>query len=643
MSSFSIPRRPKPHTAALTLTLLLALAALFTSLIPAVHADPNPKPNYKEEYEQAEPLIHFIEQAEFANTVKDPTNGAGTWFVFFGAYWCPHCQRLTPKWLKLQKAAETDPELKGLLHVKKVECTRNEDLCEGDEVIEGYPTLKLYQNGKFVEEFPQQLSLTAETLIDYAKSKVLALSNATTARDGNQPAKSSGASSSTDLDNAMKDLRALVSKYSKPGPRVNPEGKVVHLTDKTFPVLTNNSAWFVMFHAPWCGHCQHLAPTWEALAGVMKGKLNIGKVDCTVESVTTQKFGIRGFPTLKFIDGDMISEFRGPRTLEALQEFAESFMKVPFEAVTASEIAKLQKSKEVAFFYLYDAKTRYMDALELFMDVSKSLRSSASFYISPDPAAFSLLKATPSKSPALVCVKDFGRDTYVYDGSLVSMGESTKQQISDWVIRNKHPLLPQLDSHNSEEILGSDKVVALAIVDAKLQMQTDGIKEAMRMAARKWSNGLGGNAGKKFAKGAADDVIFAWLDGVKWAQYVGRVYGLQGKDLPALIVANPKDDEFYDVDSEGRALRLEADAVVATVEDVLAGKLKPKYTSGWFIATMKWIFKPLAPIGTFISQHPIVSMIIMVVGLFALVWWLTQDSPGGAGYGPVPKRDPKAE
>lgn len=63
-----------------------------------------------------------------------------------------------------------------------------------------------------------------------------------------------------------------------------------------------------------CGHCKKLAPTYEEVATTLKGKINVGKVDCTVEKgtqlafilfsftiplETASRFGIRGYPTLK--------------------------------------------------------------------------------------------------------------------------------------------------------------------------------------------------------------------------------------------------------------------------------------------------------------------------------------------------------
>ena len=40
--------------------------------------------------------------------------------------------------------------------------------------------------------------------------------------------------------------------------------------------------WFIKFYAPWCGHCQAMAPAWDQMYEAYNPKdLNIAKVDCT--------------------------------------------------------------------------------------------------------------------------------------------------------------------------------------------------------------------------------------------------------------------------------------------------------------------------------------------------------------------------
>lgn len=58
---------------------------------------------------------------------------------------------------------------------------------------------------------------------------------------------------------------------------------------------------FVKFFAPWCGHCQRLAPTWVQLSDeVAKDKdIIIAEFDADTERDIAQKYGVSGYPTLK--------------------------------------------------------------------------------------------------------------------------------------------------------------------------------------------------------------------------------------------------------------------------------------------------------------------------------------------------------
>ncbi|XP_052403198.1 protein disulfide-isomerase A2 [Carassius gibelio] len=91
---------------------------------------------------------------------------------------------------------------------------------------------------------------------------------------------------------------------------------------------------FVEFYAPWCGHCQQLAPIWDELAEKYKDHENIiiAKMDATendAEDVT-----IQGFPTIKYFPAGAekkIVDYNGNRDLETFSKFLDNGGVIPEE------------------------------------------------------------------------------------------------------------------------------------------------------------------------------------------------------------------------------------------------------------------------------------------------------------------------
>ena len=64
--------------------------------------------------------------------------------------------------------------------------------------------------------------------------------------------------------------------------------------------------------------CKNLAPEWARAATELKGKVKLGVVDATVHTQLAQRYGVQGFPTIKFFpsgskDGQA-EEYDGGRT-----------------------------------------------------------------------------------------------------------------------------------------------------------------------------------------------------------------------------------------------------------------------------------------------------------------------------------------
>jgi len=105
-------------------------------------------------------------------------------------------------------------------------------------------------------------------------------------------------------------------------------GQVVELTDSNFDelVMKSDEPWLVEFFAPWCGHCKSLKPHWDQAARELGGKVKLGALDATVYTATASRYGVQGYPTIKFFPSGVKSgdakEYDGGRTAADIVRWA---------------------------------------------------------------------------------------------------------------------------------------------------------------------------------------------------------------------------------------------------------------------------------------------------------------------------------
>ncbi|KAK2770890.1 hypothetical protein FQN53_005299 [Emmonsiellopsis sp. PD_33] len=120
----------------------------------------------------------------------------------------------------------------------------------------------------------------------------------------------------------------LLASAALLAPLVSAKSAVLDLIPSNFDsvVLKSGKPGLVEFFAPWCGHCRNLAPVYDELADVFafaSDKVHISKVDADENKALGKRFGVQGFPTLKWFDGksDKPEEYNGGRDLESLTKF----------------------------------------------------------------------------------------------------------------------------------------------------------------------------------------------------------------------------------------------------------------------------------------------------------------------------------
>lgn len=115
-------------------------------------------------------------------------------------------------------------------------------------------------------------------------------------------------------------------------------GNVQVLTDSNFDskVLDSDDVWLVNFYAPWCPHCKNLKPIYEEASRAIRKEgiknVKLGAIDASEYQSYAQKYGIRGFPTLKYFPA-------GPKTENDAKEYNDDR--------SASGILNWAKSQEI--------------------------------------------------------------------------------------------------------------------------------------------------------------------------------------------------------------------------------------------------------------------------------------------------------
>ncbi|KAH9700664.1 protein disulfide isomerase-like 1-4 [Citrus sinensis] len=227
---------------------------------------------------------------------------------------------------------------------------------------------------------------------------------------------------------------------------------VVVLKERNFSdVIENNKFVMVEFYAPWCGHCQALAPEYAAAATELKSaneSVVLAKVDATEENELAHEYDVQGFPTIYFFVDGQHKAYNGGRTKDAIVTWIKKKIGPGIYNITTLDEAErvLTSETKVVLGYL---NSLVGSESEVLADASR-LEDDVNFYqtTNPDVAKIFHLDSEVNR-PALVMVKKEAEKISYFDGKF------DKSTIADFVFSNKLPLVTIFTRENAPSVFES--------------------------------------------------------------------------------------------------------------------------------------------------------------------------------------------
>ncbi|XP_076991382.1 protein disulfide-isomerase TMX3 isoform X3 [Tamandua tetradactyla] len=355
--------------------------------------------------------------------------------------------------------------------------------------------------------------------------------------------------------------------------------------DESFKDNRKDDIWLVDFYAPWCGHCKKLEPIWNEVGLEMKSigsPVKVGKMDATSYSSIASEFGVRGYPTIKLLKGDLAYNYRGPRTKDDIIEFAHRVSGALIRPLPSQQMFEhVQKRHRVFFLYIggeSPLKEKYIDA-------ASELIVYTYFYSALEEVVPEYV--TLKELPAVLVFKD---ETYfVYD-------EYEDGDLSSWINRERFQNYLTMDGFLLYELGDTGKLVAVAVIDEK-------------------------NTSIEHTR----DFQFGHMDG---NDYINSLL-MDELTVPTVVVLNTSNQQYFLLDRKVK----NAEDMVQFINNILDGTVEAQGgDSIWqrlkrivFDAksTIVSIFKSSPLMGCFLFGLPLGVISIMCYGIY------TADSDGG--------------
>eukprot|EP01065_Artemidia_motanka_P040352 TRINITY_DN5034_c4_g1_i1.p1 TRINITY_DN5034_c4_g1~~TRINITY_DN5034_c4_g1_i1.p1 ORF type:complete len:509 (+),score=156.04 TRINITY_DN5034_c4_g1_i1:53-1528(+) len=355
-----------------------------------------------------------------------------------------------------------------------------------------------------------------------------------------------------------------------------------------------DKGWFIMFWAPWCGHCRRVKPIFADASREAKPGIRLGMVDCTNDNAKEicKRYGVSGYPALKYSvkGGDLIT-FDGGRDLASFQILmlrlaaADRYVQV----VDNAAAEKMRKRNDLIHFVFCTPDGQPTPAVQWI-----ALRGMG--YLRCLYATLPVSSPMCGGKERLLIFNDAGVRQYVPENDAPDWHEGAGQEAALlWVRDNRYLVVDQIDQTNFHHLVGKAKRpwVCMFVASTEDAPKTQPILEVLRSVAAS-------EEGSEYAFGRLDGTIFG-----EWVNDFASP-----DELPNLLLYQPREQLYVKPSDEVGAMLKSAvetgvapdamdEAIRNWLRSVTVGDLLPSYQG-----TAGHLFHALRAVGLgFVNPH----------------------------------------
>ena len=340
---------------------------------------------------------------------------------------------------------------------------------------------------------------------------------------------------------------AAVSVYAS-----EEKSDVVSLTTSAFDKwVASEPLALVEFFAPWCGHCQALAPHYESAATeLLPQNVKLAKVDCTQEEALCTDQGVSGFPTLKVFRNGTPSPYAGTRKKEGIVSYMLKQQLPAVSPVTPENLEDLKKKDRFVVVAYVDENDKASNNA-----VNKFGEENRDSFVTGISSSKELAASAGAKFPSLVVYRTFDEPQVVHQAKGKAL---TAEEIEEFVTTESLPLIDEVSAENFAHYAQSGLPLAYYFVEPESGTREEEVKKLAQVA-----------------KDVRGKLNMVWIDAVKFGSHA-KALNLKGESWPAFVIQDMENGAKYPLNEMGKDV---VSSVKSFVTQFANGKLKPSVKS----------------------------------------------------------------